>query len=563
MQRKSFHTFVILAGIALALPLTFKVAVAVVIPPSAESGVVTQGLGGKERPPSSIEAPVPIPKMDEITGKASTGKVFVLKSVVLDHSTVYTSESFKSIYKEYLGEKVSFADLNTIAHDMTRQYRNDGYVFSRVIITPQKIANGVVHFQAVEGRIANVSIVGTFKDDHGVIRRMANKIMSSGPANTKVIERYLLLINDLPGVKARSFIKPSKTVGAGDLVIDTEEKKLEGSISFDDRGSKPLGPFRGQAVGAINDAFGIHDRTTVRGISASQTQELRYGEITHEEQLGSEGFRLKGRFASTDTAPGGNISNLAIKGYTSLFDLEGLYPVVRGRQMNINLITSFNLLNSSTDVAGINVSKDRVRHVRAAGHLDFTDSLRGVNQFDLELTHGLKALNATDDGIGRSRANGEHDFMRANLTATRIQELWGDWSLYLSATGQASNDPLLASEEFTVGGESYGRAYDSGEIAGDKGYAGVGEIRYGQLIQGDLVKSYQLYAFLDSGRVINIDPAVGENGTASLTSTGGGVRFNLAHDFLGYLEADVPLTRQVASENNNATRIFLSLLKRF
>ena len=66
-----------------------------------------------------------------------------------------------------------------------------------------------------------------------------------------------------------------------------------------------------------------------------------------------------------------------------------------------------------------------------------------------------------------SRANGEHDFTRAKLSATRIQDLWApNWSAYMSLAGQYAFDPLLASEEFALGGPVYGRAYDAGEENG-------------------------------------------------------------------------------------------------
>lgn len=533
------------------------------VPPSAEPGIVTRSLEQPDRTRSRIEDTVVLPKLDRETAQGSTKKIFVLKGVILDSSTVYNTEDFKQVYGPYIGQSVSFADLNAIAIGMTRKYREDGYIFSRVILPPQKIGDGVLHVQAVEGRIVNVELTGTYKDNNGLIKAYADKIRSSQAANTKEIERYLLLIDDLPGITARSFMKPSATKGGGDLIISVEEDFFEGSASIDNRGSRFVGRGRGELVGAFNSIFGIHDRTTLRLLAASPTDELRYGEITHEEQLGSEGVRIKGRYAHTETEPGGSLSPLFIEGETDLFDIEGLYPIIRGRQMNLNLLAGFNANNSETDLAGLNIAKDRIRSVRAGARLDFTDALRGVNQIEVTGTQGLDVLNATNDGLGRSRANGEHEFFRANATATRIQDIWGDLSMLLSGTVQHSRDPLLASEEFTVGGPGFGRAYDSGEIAGDRGYAGQVELRYGGPVQNQFLNSYQAYTYIDYGHITNLSPVVGEFRKDSITSAGLGVRFNLNYDISGYVEWDTPLTKMVNAEGDDDSRFFFSVLKRF
>lgn len=550
----------LLAGTIIALPAIASAQV----PTSADPGIVSRSLEREDRNRNNLDGNIVLPQMKDEAIEGSTEKVFTLNDVVIEGSTVYDQGDFAKIVGEFKGQEVSFADLSRITNNMTRKYREDGYIFSRVVLPPQKIQGGVVRVQAVEGRVENVEVTGEFKDRGGLIRSMANKIHSEGPTNTRDIERYLLLIDDLPGITARSFVKPSQSQGAGDLVIVVEQDMFEGSVTLDNRGTRFVGPWRGELVGAFNSLFGIHDRTTLRTIIASQSEELQYGEISHEEQLFTEGLRVKGRYAITSTKPGGSISNLGIEGDSELFDIEALYPIIRSREVNLGVNGGFTANNTTTELSGIEVGRDRIRSARLNSTFDFTDGYRGINQFDLGLTQGLSVLDATSDGIGRSRANGEHDFLRFNATATRVQDLW--WpgvSALVSATGQYTSDPLLASEEFTVGGAGFGRGYDSGEIAGDKGYAGLLELRYSNAVSSSWLQSYQLYTFVDYGKVKNINPVVGEAEEDSLTSTGVGVRYNLNYDLSGYLEVDKPLNKQVNAEGDDDTRVFMTLTKRF
>ena len=533
-------------------------------PTSTQPGVIMRGLEKQSPDRAPAESAVIIPSEKSSNKNLSTKKEFVLKEIVLDKPNLYSPTILDGMYESLVGQKVSFADLNEVAQRVTKKYREDGYIFSRAILPPQKIVNGVVHLRAIEGRIINVKLVGHYKDSNGLIRKLADQIKTGRPANTKEIERYLLLINDLPGISAKSFIQPSEEKGGGDLTIDVEEKSFEGSASVDNRGSKYLGPYRGIAVGAFNDTLGLHDRTTLRGILTSQTRELRFGDITHEEQIGDNGARLTGRAAFTASRPGGNVSANDIKGKSQMYDLEGLYPLLRTRQYNFNLVGGINALNSTTDVLGIQTASDRVRTVRAGTRFDLTDSLKGVNQFELMATHGIDGLGSTPDGLGRSRSNGKENFLRGNATATRVQQLPDLWSVMVSGTGQASNRPLLASEQFSLGGPTYGRAFDDGEVTGDDGYAGVAELRYGGPVPDSrILQSYQAYTYIDYGRVVNKNVIVGEYSSNTLSSAGFGVRLNFQQDFSGYVELDKPMDKAPAAEGDKGSLLFFSVLKRF
>ncbi len=533
------------------------------VPSTADPGIIIRDLGETAPTLSRDDELIIMDQEDTADADLSTEKIFTLKGVKVGGSTVYDQNEINALAADYINNPVSFADLNALTRDITRQYRADGYLFSRAILPPQEIEGGIVELQVIEGQLTEVEIVGDFKDHYDLIKNFAEKIKSSGPTNSEDLERYLLLIDDLPGIKARSLLQPSSTPGGGKLLITIEQDPFEGSLSIDNRGSKFLGRTRGTAVGAVNSLFGIHDRTTLRTILAQDTEELRFFDVSHEQQIGTEGMRLKGRFAITSTEPGSSLDINNVEGDSRLFNLEGLYPLIRGRQYNVNLLGGFTALNSESDILGIRVSEDRVRYLTAGTRIDFTDSWAGVTQFDISASQGVDWFNATDDGLGRTRSNGEHNFLRANVSAVRIQDLPDRFSLFLSAAAQYSPDTLLSSEEFSVGGGQFGRAYDSGEITGDQGVSGAIELRYGGAVSNEYIKSYQLYSYYDIGKVWNDDALVGEQSHESLASSGLGIRFNLKYDLSGYVEVNKPLTRNVSAEGDDKARLFFSILKRF
>ena len=129
--------------------------------------------------------------------------------------------------------------------------------------------------------------------------------------------------------------------------------------------------------------------------------------------------------------------------------------------------------------------------------------------------------------------------------------------------GQTSSNPLLSSEEFGIGGRTYGRGYDSSEIVGDHGVAAKFELQWNTPEPIDFVDKYQLFGFYDVGRVWNDDEVVNNIQRASLASTGLGVRVDVLGNISGEVMAAIPLTRNVQTRGSEDTRFFFSLSSDF
>ncbi len=566
-KAKTSGAFVFSGATFLSALLVSASSLAQVPPSSTEPGVIQKQFDERKEPISRKDQLIKTPSDEAKPSAALSKEIFTLKSVNVVGASVYSESDLEALAAQHIGNKVSLADLNSIAKAITNKYRNDGYVLSSAVVVPQSVKAGTVKIQVIEGSISKVTVTGELKDKRGLIDAMGRKITTHKPVKSSTIERYLLLIDDLPGVTAKGVVKPGANPGEAELLINVEHTQFEGALTADNRGSRYLGYYRGTAVGAVNNAFGLYDRSTIRGIMSSQPEEIKFLDVYHEEQIGSDGGKVLLRGAVSKVHPGEDLDIFDIDGKSYLFDVSGKYPLIRSRAKNLDLKGGFKALDTDTDILNTDFSEDKVRVFHAGAALDFSDSFRGVNLFDIEVSQGIDALGATDDGAGRSRTNGEHSFMKANLQATRIQDLTNNFSLLLSAAGQISADPLLSSEEFSLGGSStYGRAYDGGEIVGDHGVGTGIELRYGKPVDLKWLNSYQLYGFYDIGAVWNKDPIAGEAEKATLASAGLGVRFNLPYSLTGYTELAFPLTREVAAEkvnNRDEVRFFFDLTKRF
>ncbi len=509
---------------------------------------------------STVEAPA------STAGVSDSIPAFRLTNVRIVGSTVYKPEEFRDAYSGLIGREVSVADLNALVNTITTRYRKDGYILSRAVITPQNISGGDVTVQVIEGYVSNISYVGLPESRKSLVEGMAGKITNNKPLNIKSLERYLLLIDDLPGVKARGFLRPSASIPwASELVITLDHKKHDASLQADNRGSRYLGRYQLTGVAALNNGMGLYDRLTVRGITTGESEELRYIDILNEQQLGAEGTKLLIRGSYAHAQPGGPIRDLNIDGKIGELDVTVNHPFIRTRSENLNGFVGLDYFQSDYDITTLQLYTDRVRTAYVGFEYDKADSLRGVNQAVAQVRQGVDVFGAAKGSPIRSRGNGDEAFTLVKGEVNRVQALPGKLSLFGGVSGQYSFDPLFVSEQFAVGGPFYGRAYDAAEISGDSGVAGKIELRFSNEINTPVIKDYQVYGYYDIGRVWLKKMPAGVDDSSSLASAGVGIRSNLAYDLTGNVEVNWPLTKNIAAERGRGDepRVFFSLNKRF
>ncbi|MBM3566465.1 MAG: ShlB/FhaC/HecB family hemolysin secretion/activation protein, partial [Alphaproteobacteria bacterium] len=243
------------------------------------------------RPPERpIERVVP----DAAAPPANAADVrFVLRGVVIEGATVYRPDEFQPLYESQLGREISLLDVYALAERISAKYRNDGYILSQAVVPPQTIREGIVRIHVVEGYIENIYIEGDIRGRHDLLRDITARIVLSRPLNVRDLEKYVLLIDDLPGVKANAILRPSPSPGASDLYLVLSHKPVGAYALADNRGSRYVGPIQGHMGVDLNSAFGLYERTSLRGIVTGQTREFRFIDIEHEEVVHAEGTRLK------------------------------------------------------------------------------------------------------------------------------------------------------------------------------------------------------------------------------------------------------------------------------
>ncbi len=521
----------------------------------------------------AVSPPISIKQMELLGIPEGSEEIKLqLDRVELDGARALSDAELRSAYAGKLGTQISLADVYRIANAVTLKYREEGYILTQTVVPPQIIEGGTVRLQVVEGYIHRATVQmdeNASATESGMVKAYADRIVTGDALNVRNLEQQLLLINDLPGVTARSILSPSSDApGGADLLVIVERDPLDGMVGIDNYGSRYLGPVTLSAAATANSWLGLNESITVQGALAPDGREMVYGGLKYEQPIGPWGTRVSVLGAVTDTDPGYDLERFSVDGRSQLVSLRVDHPFIRTRSENLNahLLFDWRNVRSANNVEP--TRRDRIRMVRGGAEYEFLDTLFGFgfNRMGFELSKGLDILGASEeDDLNMTRAGADPQAAKINIDIQRLQRVTPSVNLLLAGRAQKASHGLLSSEEFGVGGINNGRGYDPSEVVGDHGISGRAELQWNNPMdmQGGFVNRLQLFSFLDSGRVWNEDATTSATKRDSITSVGGGVRMGLPSDVEASLGLAFPLTREVQTQKDRDPKFYFSLNKRF
>ena len=553
---------------------------------SAQVPVPSSAAPGRERQQfQTPEAPRAVPGGPRVSlpsttapAEAKTTKL-VIRKIRVTGSTVYTQEQLAPLYEELVGKRVTLQAVYDLAQKITAKYGADGYVLSRAIVPEQELdpKGASVTIEVVEGYVDKVVWPEKLSRYRDFFTDYAARITADRPVNIKTLERYLLLANDLPGLKFTTKLEASKTnKGASTLVVEVTEKPVDVLARVDNRGTNSRGPLQYVVSPTFNNLFGKHDALTLSYAATVPFSELQFVAPSYRQVLTSEGLTFFANGSYSWGYPAIPLNPiLKFRTYSNYVESGLSYPIIRAREKNLT-VSGLGFMSESYSYLGVAENQvDRLRGLRAKLDGDMADSTGGINQFNITLSKGFHGLGSTDNLPdpnnnffgGPSNPFGKVDFGKAEGFYARTQPLIDRFSAQIAAYGQYAFTPLLVPEQCGFGGRQFGRAFDPSDLLGDHCWMVSGELRYDlPAVTLPAVTSLantqvntQFYGFTDRGTRYILAGATSDVGTSqSAASAGGGVRLN----WQNYLSVDLSAAKAIEGPRN-VTRFFFIATARY
>ncbi|MCY4350326.1 MAG: BamA/TamA family outer membrane protein [Thiotrichales bacterium] len=455
---------------------------------------------------------------------------FEVERFVVEGDSPLSEVRTREVLQPFTGEHAGVDGLLAAADALERAIQAAGIPFQRVMLPPQTLDDGEVVLRLMVFEVERVEVEGASHHSEANVRRSVPALREGKTPDTDAIARNLAVANRLPWKTTNLTFRESEDSIAGlDARLEVEDRRPWLLWSgLDNTGDASSGRFR-WSVGA--NAGNLFDRD--HSVNASYTTspghtgQIAQWAVGYGLPVYGLGGMLSAYYVRSDADSGRVLDVLDVSG-------AGAFAGVAYAQ---ELRRSGNLSHRLS--IGIDDRRFENRLVLAGSEVDVAPP--PVRSFPLTLTYGAEYAGVdwgadlrvrfarniesgvdNDDSVyGSNRAGAKAGWDVLRGSATIFWPLPAQWSGRALFEVQKANEPLIAGEQFGLGGAGSVRGFSEREVAGDDGVRGSLELWTPALSDGEL----RFVLFADAGRVIN-EPAGGLAPRENLASVGAGMRWN-------------------------------------
>lgn len=472
--------------------------------------------GAQVSPPAAAPAPAAV---------ASSSPRFALKGFALRGDNPLGEARAQAVLAPFLRDDATLESLQQATAALEAALRAEGYGLHRVALPPQEVGDTVT-LQIVHFSLGQVSVEGNSYYDVDNIRRSLPELREQSTPNFKRLAVQAAIANDNPSKQVQVSLRESKVPDHIDASIRVKESQpWNFSTSWSNAGSAASGRDRLTFAGGHSNLFNRdHQFVGAYTTSLENTGGVKQIGLSYRVPVYELDGVLGASFTQSDVV--GNFGAFSSTGAGQTLGLSYTrhLPPDGGYRSYVTL----GLDDKSFDAVAINgtpligQSPRRSRPLRAA-YSARKEADDAVWSYSAEFAANL--------GWGGNNSPGAYASEDPRINSAAWKALRGsgsysarfgaDWSWSARTQWQWADRPVIAGEQFGLGGVGSVRGAGERPIAADRGLSVSLE-----LIGPALAENLRLLAFFDAGWLSNaVANTTNKPGNDQLQSVGLGLRY--------------------------------------
>lgn len=504
----------------------------------------------------SLDAP-PVPEsLLDIPG------TIVVDKFTFVGNTVFNQAELNQAIAAFVGKPISFAQLVQGADIITQLYVKQGYITSGAYLPEQNLSSGAIQIQVVEGSLSEIEVnltQGRLKENY-IRDRLENRV--SAPLNINQLQSALQLLQLNPLIESLNAelstgIQPGtnslkvSVVGADTFTLQTRlNNNRNSSIGTFERGVK------------LTEAnlFGIGDEVDLSFFNTDGSTQYEAG-YTFPLNYRDGTLNFKVRVTNNEIVEA-DFESIDIDIESRSYNLTWRQPIIQratpevSQEFTLNFTASRRESDTSigdipTDISpGVNSDGEIRTSAISFGQEWLQRNRRQVIAARSQFNLGLDVFDATTSNNEPDSQffawRGQTSYLRLLSTPKGIPSIGS--TILLRSELQLATDPLIPTEQFSLGGATTVRGYRQDALLTDNGFSAAAELRLPFVRFSKLNASIQFSPFVDFGVGWNVDNE--ETEFSTLLGTGVGLILQTETRLSARIDWGLPLINN-ESQNNN------------
>lgn len=457
-------------------------------------------------------------------------------------SRVFDEADFQEVLSPYTDRPLSFAELLQARTAITEFYKDKGYITSGAFIPPQRLSEGVVQIQVVEGQVEEVNVSGNNRlSDNYISKRLALGDGKALNVNDLLTSLQMLQLNPLIDTLSAELSAGSSP---GMSVLDVRIKEAPAfrtSLSIDNGRSPSVSTFRQQASIGHDNLFGFGDsfRANFTNTEGSKQWEFNYG-IPINARNGTLSFNYSTTDSEIIEPP---FDRVDIQAESRNYELTLRQPLIQTPTREFTMGLTGSRRRSQTSLLGVNFPLSRGASDNGVTKLSVLRWFQEFTQRDNKQVFAMRSQFSLGTGWLDATVNSSEPDSR--FFAWRGQAQWlrvlaPATVLLLRSDIQLSPTELVPLEQFGLGGFETVRGYRQDALLTDNGAFASAELRIPLYRSQNNQMLLQVAPFFDIGTAWNSDNAENPEDN-TLASVGLGLRFQLGDSLTARIDYGYPL----------------------
>lgn len=505
----------------------------------------------------------------------------------IDEFEVQGAEALPQIELEeavygFLGPNRTPADVEKARAALEKAYQAKGLQTVSVSVPPQSVERRVVVLKVTEAKVGRLRIKGSRYFDQEKIRDRAQSLKEGELPNFNDVTKDVVALNQWPDRRVTPALRAGVKPGTVDVDLNVEDTlPFHGTAELNNRRTANTKALRASTTARYENLWQLGHSLTLTGQLAPQRPEESYSfsasylaRIADMERLSLLFSALKAE--GTTSIPGAAASGAAVANSPTLQLGARAVLTLPPRESffhTFNVGLDYKESDQSTRIAGQTLGSP-LHYVTAAATYSATyQGEKSLTALTADLVLGLRGLGSDPVEFDRKRFNAREDFVALKADLSHTFELDKGFELFGKAAGQLSDQPLVSSEQFGLGGLDSVRGYLESENVGDNGLFGSIEFRTPNLVslwtpapdkeptpdsapepRFQPFDEVRLFSFVDAGFATLNDPLPEERDSFDAWSFGAGVNFKSFKYLNGSVVLALPMTTQAVSSDYTQSR---------
>ena len=418
---------------------------------------------------------------------SGANKIYVKSFRFRGEISNFDPKVLNNLLKNFTNKRNTFEDLEYAVSLIQNLYLENGYFLAQVFLPEQEVSDNVITIQINEGKldknqpyILKKNNVRLFDE---IVPEYLNDALEVG-LTSKALERALLNINSLPGIKASSTITSGDEEGTSKIALNlVEDDLVKGSVLFDNYGNRYTGKIRTNISVNINNPSKNGDQLSFQKVFNTPSN-YDFSSVSYEFPILYSGLKSKISYSAVGFEIGEELrTNPPSKGKASTSNISFSYPVSLTKNNSVFLTADFERKEIYNETTGTITNDKVIENYNVGLTYEKKDTLRSGDIFTISIDKPFGNLDLSKVSVdynndqSNSGAKRHGSFEKTLINFYYSQLINEKLNFKTFGLAQFSNKNLDSSEQISLGGINGVRAYPSGEASGDEGYKFTAELQ--------------------------------------------------------------------------------------